>query len=369
MAKKYRVAVIGRTGHGDYGHELSDAWAAVPQTEVVAVADDDPAGLAKAAARLKVEKAYADYRKMLDEVKPDIVNVCPRFLDQHHAMVMAAVERGLHVFLEKPMCRTLAEADEIVRTSDMTHARIVVAHQTRYSPKIATVKKLIRDGKLGEILELRGRGKEDARGGAEDLWVLGSHVMDLIRTFGGDAQWCFAAVTSQGKPIGKRDVQEGKEGMGPIAGDSVHAMYGMAGGATGYFASRRGVAGAPSRFGLQIFGSAGMLEFETGYLASVKFLADPSWSPARSKKAWQNVSSAGIGLPEPLEKGGLAKGNEAAVSDLVASIEENRAPLMNAVEARAAIEMIVACFESARTAGRVALPLEERGNPLLKLEK
>ena len=52
MQKKFRVGVIGRTGRGNYGHGLDTAWLDVPQTEVVAVADDDKSGLAAAAKRL-----------------------------------------------------------------------------------------------------------------------------------------------------------------------------------------------------------------------------------------------------------------------------------------------------------------------------
>ena len=368
MSKKYRVAIIGSTGRGDYGHDISTVWQQLPErVEVVAVADDNAAGLAKAAERLKVEKVFGDYRKMLDEQKPDIVAVCTRHVDQHHAMIMAAVDRGMHVFTEKPLCRTLAEADDIVRKCEMTHAMLAVAHQTRYSPKIPVVKKLIADGRLGQVLELRGRGKEDARGGGEDLWVLGSHVMDLARTFGGDAQWCFATVKSKGAPIRHSDVAEGNEGLGLLAGDAVDAMYGMSSGATAFFGSHRGVGGSPSRFGLQIFGSKGVVEIGTGYLPPVKFLEDSSWSPGRSGKAWQDVSSAGVGLAEPLADGGSLAGNVLAVRDLLAAIEENRQPLMNAKEARAAIEMIVGCFESQRVGGPVKLPLAERGNPLARL--
>ena len=69
---------------------------------------------------------------------------------------------------------------------------------------------MIADGKIGRILELRGRGKEDQRGGGEDLWVLGTHIMDLIRLFGGDPTWCFGTVTAGGKPVTKADVVEGQ---------------------------------------------------------------------------------------------------------------------------------------------------------------
>jgi hypothetical protein len=192
--------------------------------------------------------------------------------------------------------------------------------------------------------------------------------MDLIRAIGGDAGWCFGTVTAEGRPIRKQDVAEGKEGIGPLAGDAVHAMYGMPKGAMAYFSSQRKAAGNPSRFGLQIYGSAGVLEILTGHLSSVKFLGDPSWSPGRSKAQWQDVSTAGIGEPEPLNDGGLHGGNVLAVQDLLASIEENRQPKGNIYEARAATEMIVAVFESQRLGKPVSLPLENRQNPLMMLE-
>lgn len=364
MAEKFRVAVIGRTGRGNYGHDLDRVWLRIPEVQLVAVADDDPQGLRDAAKRLGVDQAFADYREMLDRTKPDIVAVCPRWVDQHHAMVMAAVERGMHVLMEKPFCRTLAEADQIVHQADMTHALIAVAHQTRYSPKIPVIQQLIADGAIGQVLELRGRGKEDHRGGGEDLWVLGAHILDLVRIFGGDAQWCFASVTRDGHPITRADVEDGNEGIGRLAGDAVQAMYGMSGGATAYFGSRRGLGGTPSRFGLQIFGSAGVIEIGMGYLPPAKLLADPGWSPGRSGKSWRDISSAGVDQPEPVTAGELIDGNERAVHDLIAAIRNHGQPMMNAREARANIEMIVSCFESARTGTKVDLPLGPRDNPL-----
>lgn len=367
MQSTYRVAVIGRTGRGDYGHGLDTVWAEVPQTQVVAVADDDKMGLAAAAQRLKVDAAFSDYRAMLDKVRPDIVAICPRWLDEHRNMVVAAAERGIHIYMEKPLCRTLAEADEMIAACEKTHSRLALAHQTRYSPKIGAVKQILAEGKLGRVLEYRGRGKEDRRGGGEDLWVLGSHIMDLIRNFGGHPQWCFASVTQGGQPIQSSDVAEGSEGIGPLAGDAVRALYGMPDGSTASFNSYRNAAGKLSRFGLQIYGSAGIVEILTGHMPSVKFLDDPSWSPGRSQAQWQDVSSAGIGQPEPINDGGLHGGNVLAVQDLLASIEENRQPLCNLYEARGAIEMIVATFESQRVGGPVNLPLDNRQNPLAML--
>src|SRR5262245_41706386 len=162
MAKTYRVAVIVRTGKGNYGHGLDVVWKALDNVEIVAVADEDEKGRA-AAQRLGAKNAYADYRQMLEKERPAIVSVADRWLDGHRDMVLACARARASIFLEKPMCRTLAEADEMVRECEIRHVKLAVAHQTRYSPRLQRVKELIADGRLGDLIELRGRGKEDNR--------------------------------------------------------------------------------------------------------------------------------------------------------------------------------------------------------------
>ncbi len=366
---RYRVAVIGHTGHGNYGHGLDRVWLDVPGTRIVAVADADPKGLAAAVKRLGGPKGFADYRRMLDEVKPDLVSVCPRWLDQHCEMVVAAAQRGVRgIYQEKPMCRTLAEADRMVAACKKQNVKAAIAHQTRYSQKLPVIRELISSGRLGRILEIRARGKDDHRGGGEDLWVLGTHMLNLMNHFGGDPQTCYATVRQDGRPIRKADVKPGNEGIGPLAGDEVHAMYRLSSGATGYFDSIRNGRGDPTRFGLRIFGSEGVLQLHnTGHLPDTQFLPDSSWSPGRTGKKWIPVTSAGVGKPEPLPNDGLHGGNVRAVMDLIAAVEEDRQPISNIQEARTATEMIVAVFESQRTGGPVKFPLANRQNPLTML--
>jgi predicted dehydrogenase len=302
---------------------------------------------------------------MLDEVKPQVVSIGPRWIDQHCEMVLAAAERGVHIYMEKPFCRTLAEADQMVAACERHRVKLAIAFQTRYSPKLRVVRALIEDGRIGKVLELRGRGKEDARGGGEDLWVLGSHIMNLMHHFGGEPRSCFATVQQDGHAITREDVRDGAEGIGPLAGDLVQAMYLMDDGVVGYFGSRRQAAG--NRFGLQIFGSQGIIEVLTGHLPAVHFLDDPSWSPGRSGKNWVPVSSAGVGQSEPLSDGGLPAGNVLACTDLIHAIQEDRQPEASVYEARVTISMITAVFESQRLGRPVAFPLETRVNPLTLL--
>lgn len=362
MADLLRVAIIGHTGRGNYGHGLDTCFGRNERCEVVALADADEKGRASQTAKLMVDQAFADYREMLDKVKPNIVAIGPRWLDQHRDMAVAAAERGIHIYMEKPFCRTPAEAEEIVAACEKADVKLAISHQTRYSPILRVVTQLVEDGAIGDVLELRGRGKEDARGGGEDLWVLGSHVFNLMNHIGGDPQWCSAKVWQQGKPATRDDIRPGNEGIGPLVGDQVAAMYGFANGATGYFASKKAAAGG--RFGLQIYGSKGIIEILTGYLPAAHFLADPTWSPGRSGAKWEKITSAGVGKPEPLNDGGLDAGNDLAVADLLQAIDEDRQPECNMYEGRMTVEMITGVFASHFAGKPVELPLKERGSPL-----
>jgi len=362
MTKAYRVAVIGRTGKGNYGHGLDTVWLGLDNVSIVAVADEDETGRAAAAKRLKAPMAYADYRTMLEKERPEIVSVAPRWLDCHRDMVIACAEAGAHVFLEKPMCQTLEQADEMVAACERHHVKLAIAHQTRYSPRLKRIKELIAAGQLGDVLELRGRGKDEARGGGEDLMVLGTHIMDLMRLIAGEARWCQARVLDKGKPITRANARDGNEGIGPLAGDNITATYGFDGGIIGHFASQRVQPGG--RFGLQILGSKGMIHVTTGSLPTAWFCPDPTWGHGRSRVPPQEITSAGLGRPETLSGDALGLGNLWIVKDLMEAIEKDRQPLGSIYDGRAALEMILAVYESELSGSRVDLPLRKRKHPL-----
>lgn len=373
MPRNYRVAVIGRTGRGNYGHGLDVVWREFKNVQIVAVADENEAGRMAAQKRLAARNAYADFRDMLKKERPQIVSVADRHLDQHRDMVVACAEAGANIFLEKPMARTLAEADDMVQACEKHHVKLAIAHQTRYSPRLARIKEIIAAGDLGEVLEMRGRGKEDSRVGGNDLMVLGTHIMDLMRFIAGDCRWCFSRVqqTEKGavRPVNKGDVREGGEGMGPVAGDHITAMYGFDQGILGHFASQRAPrrAGERDRFHLSIHGSRGIIQVMTGSLPGAFFLPDPSWFPGRGPAKWQEITSGGLGKPETLKDGGLGQGNVFIVQDLMEAIENDRQPRGSMYDGRAALEMILGVYESHRLRGPVEFPVKNRRHPLTML--
>lgn len=368
MADKYRVAVIGRTGRGNYGHDVDMVWLDVPGVEIVAVADESEQGRKDAQARLGAPAAYEHHEVMLRYEKPDLVSIAPRWLDCHRDMALACADAGVRgVLIEKPLCRTLEEADQMVAACEKTGMKMAICHQTRYSPRTKVVRDLIAEGRIGDILELRARGKEDARGGGEDMMVLGTHLMDLIRFLAGDPHWCFAEVTDGGQRVTREHVRDGAEGIGPLAGDAINALYDFPPPAVATFGSCRAAHGASSRFGLHVLGTKGQLTMRTGALPAVYLLENPSWAPGQSGAQWQPVTSQGVGAHEPLTDSSLRYGNRLIAQDLIRCVEGDDRPLGSVEDGRAALEMILAVYESHRLNAPVSLPLQDRTHPLTRL--
>jgi predicted dehydrogenase len=366
--KPMRVGIIGATQRGDYGHGVDVAMAKATGVEIAALADADDAGREAARKRTNPKAVYADYREMFAKERLDLVAICPRWIDQRREMLLAAAEAGCHVYMEKPFCRTLIDSDDVIAALEKKKLKLALAHTAQYSPVLEVVLSLIKNGEIGDLLELRARGKEDQRGGGEDLWVLGSHMFGLMRSLAGDdAKDCTATVTKDGRAITKADVIDGAEGIGPLAGDQISARYGFDRAVSGYFASRRGAGGNPGRFAIQVFGSKGVIEMESGFLAKAWLLRDSSWSPGRSGKAWESITSAGVGRPELRRDGTYEGGHLAAIKNLLECVEDDGTPKCSAQDGRRIIEMISAVFESQRVHSTVHLPLTTRVNPLTLL--
>jgi predicted dehydrogenase len=368
--RKLRVGVIGHTGRGDYGHGLDVMWLKVPETEIVAVADLDAAGLAKTLEKLKVTNGFADYREMLAKIRPDIVAVGARHIDQHRDMLLAAIEAGARgIYLEKPFCRTLAEADEILAAADRRKVKIALAHRNRYHPALSAVERLVKEDAIGRLLEIRCRGKEDARGGALDLWVLGSHLLNLAVFFAGKPVAGTATILQDGRAATKADVKDGAEGVGPLAGNEVHARFEMERRVPVFFDSVVNAGVKTAGFGLQLVGTKGIIDLRIDTEPLAQLLPGNPFQPVNEPRTWTPITSAGLGQPEPIAdlKDQVAMHLRPA-RDLIAAMREDRPPICSAADGRVTVEMITAVFESHRLNGqRVTFPLTARQNPLAQL--
>jgi predicted dehydrogenase len=362
-----KVGIIGDTPRGGYGHGLDTMWLKIPGAQIVAVADPDAKGLASALKKLNCPQGHADYTKMLAAAKPDIVSIGPRHVDQHHAMILASIAAGVRgIYIEKPFCRSLVEADEIVAAAEKSGTKISIAHRNRFHPALPVVQKLVTEGAIGRVLEYRMRGKEDPRGGSLDLWVLGSHLFNLAAYFGGPPIACTAGVYQAGKPLTKADVIEGAEGIGPLGGNEVHARFEMTNGTSAFFDSIQNAGTKTAGFGLQIIGTEGVIDFRIDQEPLAHIRLGSPFSPKVAPAAWMPITTAGIGKPEPIVGLGRDVSSHAVgARDLIDAMTNNRQPLCSAADGRTTIEMISAIFESHRLQGRrVTFPLETRVNPL-----
>jgi predicted dehydrogenase len=239
-----------------------------------------------------------------------------------------------------------------------------MAFQTRYSPRYEKVKSLIAEGAIGEVLELRGRGKEDRRGGGEDLMVLGVHIFDLCHDVLGEPAWCFARVSERGRTVAPGEFRAGAEGIGPLAGDRIDAMFGFkAAPAVAHIATSR-PAEPGRRFGLTIAGSKGCISMGTGWRPPAFLLRDPTWT-ATGPTAWSPIIGADEGNGQPAATD-LAAGNRAIVADLIHAVETDTQPRTHVRGARTAVEMVVACYASNVRRSMITLPLVDRdAHPLI----
>ena len=354
--KRYRAGVIGHTGRGNYGHNLDTVYLGMEEVDLVAVADADADGLDAAGERLGVGAAarYRDYREMLEREELDIVSVAPRWLDQRHDMIAAAARSGARgIFCEKPFARTLVEADAMIEACERGGVKIAVSHQGRVSQFSHRIKEMIGGGVIGEVKEAHSAGKQDHRGGGQDLMVLGTHSLDMLCFLFGRPRWVQAHILQDGHDAGPDDARQGDEEIGPIAGDQLQAAYAFDNGVIATFSSRRRtVRPGPRPGGLEIQGTEGILLHRDGFLLHCPH---PNWSPAFDEPAWKVELE-----PNNL---GFDTLNAFLVRDLIGAFEEGREPISSGRDARWALEMILGVYAAHRH-GRTALPLADREHPL-----
>ena len=139
---------------------------------------------------------FTDYRKMIDEIKPDVVHICtPHYL--HAEMIVYALERNVNVLCEKPLCISREQIEQVLSAEKNSQAILGVCHQNRYLPSNTFAKQYIEDKKLlsgyGTVVWKRDkayydsaewRGKWKTEGGGV-LINQALHTLDLLQWISG----------------------------------------------------------------------------------------------------------------------------------------------------------------------------------------
>ena len=361
--EKWRAAVIGHTGKGDFGHGLDTIFAGRADVEVVAVADANEAGRAKAVERCGAKRGYAGYREMLEKEKPSLVSVAPRTTGERREMLLAALGAAAHVVSEKPFVRTPADGDEVLKLAADRHLRTAVAHQMHVAPPVVHLKKRMAEGLIGDLLEMRAWGKQDARAGGEDMVVLGTHMFDLMRLFAGDPLWCSAAVMEKGREAKVSDARAAGEDIGPVLGDEIVAQLAFDSGVIASFVSRGRMRAMTGHWGIELVGSKGAARVLADIWPRVMVRPAGKWEDSGRSDVWRPLDDDPA-LKMPADARTSAAQNGRIRDDWLAGIGEGREAACSGRDGAWAVEMLHGVWRAGLAAGRVTFPLRERGHAL-----
>ena len=360
--KPIHACVYGHTGRGGYGHGLDTCFNFHENMRLLAVADPDEKGRAAAMKRLGLATGYASLQEMLDKEPAHLVSIGPRWAERKLEYITACAKKGVGVYMEKPVAASLEEADAIVDVAEKAGIKIVAAHHVRLCPQVVHLKKLMDDGLIGQLLEIRTRGKEDQRAGGEDMMVLGTHCMYLMRLFGGDPLWCSARVTQDGRDITAADRHAASEPLGPIVGDTIDAAFAFPKGIMGHFASHKVPKAEGGRFQITLHGSKGVAQFAIGQDPKVTYLLDPLWTQGKAAE-WKPLPDAPSN-DDPSGAKSTDACNKRIVDELLRIRESKGRSPVDIVEARATLEMILSVYTAHLSGARAAFPLKDRKHPL-----
>ncbi|MCS7059355.1 MAG: Gfo/Idh/MocA family oxidoreductase [Meiothermus sp.] len=252
-----RMGIVGAGWWAGYAH-LPAFQAAGAQ--VSGVYSRTPAHARELAARFGL-RAYPSYQELLQDCEAVAISTTD---DTHAPLGLQALAAGKHLFMEKPLARTLAEAEAIVQAAQQ-HRRIgLTALTSRGDLAAETAQQIVRSGEIGEVLYLRGhfhggfmgdpegptpwRAKAETGGAGGALADLGAHLFDLVRMVTGLE---FTQVMAQAHIHFRR--------ADPVTNFDEGALLARLGEASGAFSLSRVHVGQDQQLKLEIQGSKGAL--------------------------------------------------------------------------------------------------------------
>ena len=171
MSAVYKVGIIGC---GRLGQEYAEVYQAFPETEVIAIADTNPARLRIVGKRFEVDRLYPDGREMLAENRLDIVSVVTPTKYTTEAVILAAQSGAKAVTVDKPIAAHLSEADAMVDACASQGVIFAGGNLQRAMYEVQEAVEVIRSPAFGDIqgAGLFGFGNEISGGGCQAIAVL-----------------------------------------------------------------------------------------------------------------------------------------------------------------------------------------------------
>ena len=315
--------------------------------ELVAVTSRREKRAKEFASKWNLKYWYTDYRRMLQEAPIDAVIIdTPHY--QHYPMTMDAINANKHVLVDKPMAINLREADEMINEAKRKNVKLGVILQSRFDPTIRKVKENADNGTFGQLIlgeavvewfrsreyydRSTWRGRWATEGGGA-LINQAIHTIDLLIWIMGQPKYLWAQMGTFTHNIEVED----------LAVATIRFRNGAIGviqGSTSIYP------GLPTR--LEIHGTRGTAIVEGEMLKRWSVVGEKEIISESTKKELETWAR-----PELAP----ATNHASLIKDFANAILDDREPLVNGVEGRRALEVIMAIYKSARNNSVVEFPL------------
>ena len=292
MTRRLRIGLVG-SGFIAKCHVLGyramtmvfPGASAVPVLELVA--DLTEALASSARERFGFARHVGDWRRLVSDPEIDIVDISvPSHL--HRDIALAAVAAGKHVYCEKPVGLTGAQAGEIAAAAAAAGVKSLVGYSYLRNPLIGFARKLIEEGAIGRVLHFRGAHNEDymadpalpfvwrcdsgIAGKAGALGDLGSHIISIARHLVGEIDTvCGTTLTV----VKERSVAHGSREVRPVENDDqAQFLIEFKNGATGHIECSRVATGSHMDITYEIVGTLGAIQFDGERMNEIRFFSN-----------------------------------------------------------------------------------------------
>ena len=287
------------------------------------------------AERFGAERIYDDLESFLSDDRIHVVYVATE-PERHNKFAVAAINRGKHVLVEKPMALTPKECYEMIERSEQADVILSVAYYARFFEKAKIMKRVIREGHLGKVVRANVQvmgyynpppsdpkyWRVTDKGGGNKLADVGSHRLDMLTYFLGRPTKVTGFVDRL-----SHDYE---------AADTETAVVQYEGGVHVTVLANANVPERDKDSSMEIYGTEGSL------------LTDP-WLDEPVE-----VIGNGNGL-DPIEVHPPSNAHAPMIDDFARAVAENRAPRFSGIDGMWATEVIYNTYESARTGKQISI--------------
>lgn len=322
--------------------------------EIVAVCDVIPQHMEEVLAKHDLQqdssiKRYTNYHQMVEENEIDLVGIATES-GLHAEIALYCIDHGINVIIEKPMAMSIDDANEIIMRSEEKGVKVSACHQNRFNIAVQEMRKAVDAGRFGRLshgsihvrwnrnegyyTQAPWRGTWAQDGGA--LMNQCIHGIDLLRWMMGDEIEEVYGVTKQQF----HDYLEAEDiGM---------AVVKFSNGAVATIEGTTNVYPQNLEETLYLFGEKGTVKLGGKSTNNIDV-----WNFADETKEDQNKK----GLEEATSNV-YGNGHTSLYADMIAAVEEGRAPYVDAHAGKRALELVLAIYKSQKEGGVVKLPLK-----------